>query len=313
MSIRIGIGTGLVPPLGAEAFFRWVDLCEDSGIDSLWVSDQIIGPNPEPLSMLGAMAARTRRLRLGTNVLVIPFREPVLLAKQIATLDWLADGRLLPAFGVGNATDPLWASTGRDPALRGRQADEAITLFRQLLEQNEVQFAGEFFRYEGAGVHPRRSACPPIWTGGDSPAAIRRSARLSDGWLGGLSTPEKAGQTIAAIKAALMEIGRRIDPDHYGITMPLRIGHDDDPAVMAARERFTQRIAEPDRSAAMAGFAVGSPDHIITLIRAYIAQGVQKFVALPMAQDTDDLMAQTRLIVEKILPAVENRGLQAVS
>ena len=308
MSIKIGIGTGLAPPLGAADFYGWADLCEACGIDSIWVSDQIMGQNPEPLAMLGALAARTRRLRLGTNVLVIPFREPVLLAKQIATLDWLAEGRLLPVFGVGNAIDPLWEATGRNPALRGRQADEAITLFRLLLEQEEVQFVGEFYRYEGAGTLPRRQACPPIWTGGDSPAAIRRSARLSDGWLGGLTSPDKAGKSIAAIKDALVETGRSIDPDHYGITLPMRIGDANDPAVRAARERFLHRIPEADRAAAMAGFAVGSPDHVVALIRACIAQGVQKFVALPIASDAGDLITQTRLLAEQILPHVEGQN-----
>lgn len=306
MAVRVGIGAGLAAPLNAQDFFRWVDLCEASGIDSIWVSDQIAGKNPEPLSMLGAIAARTRRVRLGTNVIVIPFRDPVLLAKQVATLDWLCDGRMLPAFGVGHASDPLWAAKQQDPALRGKQADEAIALFRLLLEGGEVQFAGRFFHYDGPGIKPTRPACPPIWTGGDSLAAARRSARLSDGWLGGFTTPEQAGQTVATIKQELTLTGRHIDTDHYGTTLPLRIGGEADPALEKARQNLLHRLPEDRRAQAAASLAIGTAKHIITIIQQYVAQGIEKFVAAPIAHDADDLIRQTRLLAEHVLPFVES-------
>ncbi len=305
MAVRIGIGTGLAPPLSPEPFWRWTDLCEQAGIDSIWVSDQLLGPTAEPLTLLAALAGRTRRLRLGTNVLVIPFREPLLLAKQIATIDVLSDGRLLPAFGVGNAVDPVWSATARDPAPRGRESDEAIALVRMLLEEEEIAFEGRFFRYRGKGIQPRRPSCPPIWIGGDSEAAIRRSAQLGDGWLGGLSTPEKAGETVARIKAALAGTGRTIDPDHYGITLPFRIGEPDDPSVVAASERFSKRMPAGEADRLRDSFAVGTADHIAGVLRRFIAQGIEKFVAMPIVEDSEDMIAQTRLLAEQIIPQVE--------
>ncbi len=305
MSIRIGIGTGLAPPQPIDAFWRWIDLCEDGGIDSVWASDQMIGPSAEPLAMLAAIAARTKRMRLGTNIVVIALRDPVLLAKQIAAIDFISKGRMLPSFGVGNVVDPIWAATGRDPALRGKQSDEAIALVRMLLEQDEVAFAGEFYRYCGPAMQPRPSGPLPYWIGGDSQAAVQRTARLGDGWIGGLNTPEGAGDIVRRIKAALLETGRHIDPDHYGVTLPLRIGHEDDPAVLAARKRFGARMKPEEAEARLASFAVGSVEHVIGVLRAFMAQGIEKFVALPIADGADDLLAQTRLLIEEILPAVE--------
>ena len=305
MSIRIGIGTGLAPPQPVDAFWRWIDLCERGGIDSVWTSDQMIGPSPEPLAMLSAIAARTERMRLGTNVIVIALRDPVLLAKQIAAIDFVSKGRMLPSFGVGNAVDPIWAATGRDPAARGRQSDEAIALVRMLLEQDEEEFAGEFYTYRGPSMQPRPAGPLPYWIGGDSEAAIKRTARLGDGWIGGLNTPEGAGEIVRRIKAALLETGRGIDPDHYGVSLPLRIGTDDDPAVLAARRRFGARMKPQEAEARLASFAVGSVGHVIGLLRAFIANGIEKFVALPIAEGPADLLAQTRLLIEEVLPAVE--------
>lgn len=305
MSIRIGIGAGLAPALPADAFWRWVDFCESAGIDSIWVSDQALGPNPEPLALLSAIAARTSRMRLGTNVLVVPLRDPVLLAKQFATIDYLSDGRLLPAYGVGIQGDPMWAATGRDPRMRGRAADEAIHLVRQLLERDEIVHRGPFFHYEGSGIQPRPARPLSCWIGGESDAAIGRTARLGDGWLGGLSTPDAAGRIVAAIKARLPENGRVIDADHYGVTVPVRIGRADDAPVMAARRRFSARLGPDGREARLDGFAVGPTDHIVAVLRAFVAKGIAKFVAMPIARDADDLMQQTRLLASEILPAIE--------
>lgn len=305
MSIRIGIGNSLVPTLSPAEVWRWAEACDDCGLDSLWVSDQPSGPAPEPLAMLAALAARTRRIRLGTNVLVVSLREPILLARQLATIHALSGGRLLPAYGIGTGGDPLWAATGTDPASRGKRANEAIALVCDLLTRDAVSFEGSFHRYAGAGIQPRPERALPCWIGGESEAAIRRTALLGDGWIGGLSTPERVGATIAAIKAKLAENGRTIDADHYGATIPFRIGAEDDPAVPAARERLAKRLKGAEREGTIEGFAVGTANHIIGIMRRYIEQGVAKFVVLPIASDGADLMEQTRLLAERIVPEIE--------
>lgn len=308
MSIRIGIGSGLGLPVDPGLYWEWVALCDDCGIDSIWHSDQLLGPMLEPIAILAALAARTKRLRFGTNALVVAFRDPLVIAKQLATIDHLAPGRLLPTFGVGAATDPYWAATGRAPSDRGRRSNEAILLIRALLEQEQVSFHGTHYDYEGAGVWPRPARPLPLWIGGDSDAAIRRTAAMGDGWLGGLVSPDKAGETVAAIRTALQESERSIDADHYGVTIPFRIGAHDDPAVVAARDRLRARLRNVDAGAPPDLIAAGSPAQISALLRRYIAAGISKFVAVPMARDGADLLDQSRMLAEQILPEIEDRS-----
>ncbi|MEJ7933324.1 LLM class flavin-dependent oxidoreductase [Sphingobium sp. AN558] len=304
MSIRIGISSGLTAPHSPDDYWRWVDLCEEAGIDSIWHSDQLVGPGVEPIAMLAALAARTKRLRFGTNALVVPYRDPLVVAKQFATIAFLAPGRLLPVFGVGGPFDPYWAATGQPPKTRGQRSNEAIILIRALLEQENVSFTGAHFRYEGAGVSPRPAKPLPLWIGGDSEAAIQRSAAMGDGWLGGFTTPATAADVVARIRAALLETGRSIDADHYGVTVPVRIGGAQDPAVTAqlrARLKIADDIPDADL------FATGSPEQVVALFRRFVEAGISKFVALPIAHDPADLLEQTRLVATEILPQVEQR------
>jgi probable F420-dependent oxidoreductase len=305
MSIRIGIGAGLNQALAVDQYWRWVELCESGGIDSLWHSDQLLRPSLEPMVMLAALAAATKRMRFGMNAIVIAHRDPLVLAKECATIDYLAPGRLLPVFGVGDASDPAWAATGRDPRGRGARSNEAIALVRRLLSGESVSFEGEYYRYEDARIAPRPQKPIPIWIGGESEAAIQRTAALGDGWLGGLTTPAIAKNVIARIKAALKATGRTIDEDHYGVVVPFRIGSADDPQVL----RFRQAVAERRRSsgASAAGVAVGSPDAVIDVFRQHVDAGVSKFVAVPLSSDAEDMVVQTERLAADILPAIEDR------
>jgi probable F420-dependent oxidoreductase len=302
MSIRIGMGAGLGAAMPAEAYWRWVELCETLGLDSIWHSDQLLRPGLEPMAMLAALAARTRTLRFGMNALVIAHRDPLVVAKACATIDHLAPGRLIPVFGVGDASDPAWKATGRSPEGRGGRANEAITLIRRLLTEEAVTFEGEHFRYQDARIAPRPARPPPIWIGGESEAAIRRTAQLGDGWLGGLTTPETAGQVIARIKAATKDAGRRIDDDHYGVVLPYRIGAMDHPAAARFRGRSTAR-----RRGAEPTVAVGEAEAVVDVFRRFVDAGVAKFVAIPLADGPHDLLAQTERLADEVRPRIEDR------
>lgn len=305
MGVRIGIGPGLGVPLAAREYWRWVDFCEEAGIDSIWHSDQLLGETLEPVAMMAALAGRTKKLKFGTNALVAAFRDPVVLAKQLATAEWLSEGRVFPVLGIGNASDPWWRATGVSPGVRAKKSDEAIALVRLLLERDEVAFSGEHYRYTGPGVFPRPMRQIPLWIGGQSPAAYRRTARLGDGWLGGLIGPEAAGAARRSIIAELAETGRSIESDHYGASMPIRIGPADDPAVLAAKERLLSRMPEEGRGSLAESFAIGPAETVVAALRRYVAEGIEKFVVLPMASDFDDLQAQTEVLAREVLPKVE--------
>jgi probable F420-dependent oxidoreductase len=302
------MGTGLGANLTASDYWRWAEYCEDSGIDSIWHSDQLLGTNVEPMVMLAALAARTSRMKFGTNALVLPFREPLVIAKQFATIEWLSEGRLFPVVGVGIGNDPYWEATGTSTKQRGSISNEMIVLIRQLLDQEEVDFTGEHFTYQGPGVSPRPARKIPLWIGGNSKAAVERTAGIGDGWLGSLVEAEKAGAARRGIEEALKRTGRKIDSDHYGMSLLLRVGSPDDPGVEAAKRSLRQRLSpNGDGSEIEKIFAVGKPEDITATLRHHVAQGMSKFVILPLANDIDDLMAQTRCLVEQVMPQVEDR------
>src|SRR6185312_13254346 len=108
MSIGFGLGIAGFPFSGVPAFLEWIDLCEELGIDSVWFSERLVSSQPalEPIAAFGVVAGRTRRLKFGMNAIVAPMRDPLVLAKECATLDFLSGGRLLPVFGVGSDAAP---------------------------------------------------------------------------------------------------------------------------------------------------------------------------------------------------------------
>jgi probable F420-dependent oxidoreductase len=308
MTIRVGMGNGLGASLSAGDYWRWVDYCEESGVDSIWHSDQLLGANVEPMTMLAALAARTKRMKFGTNALVLPFRDPVVIAKEFATIEWLSAGRLFPVVGVGFGNDSYWAATGTSPKTRGKISNEMITLIRALLDQEEVEFTGEHFTYRGPGVFPRPNRQIPLWIGGNSKAAVERTATMGDGWLGSLVEAEKAGAARRGIEEALKQSGRSIDSDHYGMSLLMRVGAPDDPGVERTKENLRQRLSPTGDPAQIDNiFAVGTPAEITAMLQRHVEQGMSKFVVLPLANDIGDLMAQTNLLVEEVLPQVEDR------
>ena len=143
---------------------------------------------------MAALAGRTQRVKFGMNVASVGLRDPLLLAKQCATIDVLSEGRLLPAFGIGAIRAPDWAATGTDTKGRGRRTDEGLDLIARLWTQDSVDFEGEFYRYSGARIEPKPvQKNLPLWLGGSSKPAIRRTARIGTGWLAGLEDAGAGG------------------------------------------------------------------------------------------------------------------------
>jgi alkanesulfonate monooxygenase SsuD/methylene tetrahydromethanopterin reductase-like flavin-dependent oxidoreductase (luciferase family) len=139
----------------------------------------------------------------------------------------------------------------------------------------------------------------PMWIGGASPAAVRRTARYGTGWLGGIQTPEQVAPVVAAIKAETAKAGRRIDADHYGGGFAFRFGSWDDPVVQAAADNYRRtRNVDPRRL-----MAVGETE-IVERAREFVAAGVSKFVLRPIAEDDNDMKAQVTALAERVIPTV---------
>lgn len=304
MSIRIGLGVAGFPFPDVAAFGRWVDLCEESAIDSIWISDRLVGTTPtlEPLSGMAWLAGRTERLKFGMNAIVLPFRDPLVLAKECATLDFLSGGRLLPAFGVGSEIAPEFRATSRKPAGRGSKADEMLELLTRLWSEDSVTFEGRYFQYEGATIAPKPVQQPlPLWIGGSSDAAVRRTARYGTGWLAGLQSPAQVAPVVAKIRAAAAEAGRTIDPDHYGAGFTFCFGNWDEPVVARTAAGLARLGREIDPQATM---GVGDAAAIVAKAREYVDAGVSKFVLRPIATSDADQMEQTRRLIAEVVPVV---------
>src|ERR1700752_2627285 len=142
MTVGIGLGLMEFPFADARGYWRWVDLCEAGGVDSIWQPDGLLSREPqlECMSALAALAGRTRRLKFGMNVVSLAMREPVLLARQCATMDVLSEGRLLRGFGIGSPLGPEWAALHIDTRTRGRRTDEALEIIARLWTGEAVNF-----------------------------------------------------------------------------------------------------------------------------------------------------------------------------
>jgi len=305
MSVAIGLGLMEFPFVTAPDYWRWVDLCEHGGIDSLWQTDRVISRQPilECMTAIAAVAGRTRRLKFGVNVISVALRDPVLVAKQCATIDVLSEGRLLPAFGIGSPLAPEWKALDIDTRTRGRRTDEGLEVIQRLWREDSVDFAGTYCRLSGASIAPKPvQADLPLWIGGASEAAIRRTARIGTGWQAGGETPDEAARVVAAIKRALEDTGRTIDADHYGASFPFYFGNATDRLVvdaMAAYEKRTGRDAQRY-------FAIGDAAAVVARIAQYVDGGISKFILRPMGSG-DDMLAQTRQLIDQVLPVVATR------
>lgn len=310
MAVRIGVGLGLggFPFETIDEFRLWLDVCEDSAIDSIWQSDRVVSRDPafEPMALLSVIAGATRRLKLGTNAVVLPFRDPVTFARQCATLDTLSEGRFFPAVGVGRGDAPEWRATGRSPAGRGARMDEALEVMTRLWSGENVDFAGEHYSLEGATIAPRPRQRPfPLWLGGASKPAIRRTARYGHGWLAPLQTPEEAGATVASIKAECARIGRPIPDDHYGATILFRLGKGEaDSPFPAAAAKSQDPVAVAMRERVQRMQAIGDAGTVLERVREFCANGVTKFIAIPLAKNADEMIDQCRRLATEVIPEV---------
>ena len=219
MKVRIGfsLGTAGMGTDGVDGIGALVDDLERLGFDSLWLSERITGPAPDPLPALAFAAGRTTRLKLGTSVLVVPGRNPMLLAKELATVDRLSNGRLLPAVGLG-APDPMeHQAFGVQREERAALFDEVLPLLRRLWTEEAVDHDGPRYQLKAATVLPRPVQQPiDVWLGGLAPSELRRVGRLGDGWLPSFVTPDDVVEKRPVVEAAAAAAGREMDPEHWG-------------------------------------------------------------------------------------------------
>ncbi|HZM42911.1 MAG TPA: TIGR03619 family F420-dependent LLM class oxidoreductase [Acidimicrobiales bacterium] len=281
MKVRIGLGLGTQTLAGdAERFPGFVDALEARGFDSLWLSERLTGPAPDPLVALAMAAGRTRKLKLGTSVLVVPGRNPVVLAKELATLDRLSGGRLLPAVGLGAPVPAEHRAFGVERGERAGLFDEALGLMRRLWTEDDVHHDGEHFHLDGVTLRPRPLQDPvDVWLGGTSPSELRRTGRLGDGWLPSFTVPSEVEAGWATITEVAARHDREIEDEHLGaLVLYTRGGLPDALAQVVASRRpeLDPREVVPDGVAGLR-----------RQLERFIAVGASKFVVVPLADPAD--------------------------
>jgi probable F420-dependent oxidoreductase len=292
MKVRIGISLG--PAATPEGLAAALPQLEAAGIDSLWLSEVVYGDMVEPIVGMTYALARTSRLKVGTGVAVLPGRHPVLVAKELASLAALAPRRVLPVFGLRPAR-PGEVAAFPVPGSRAAVFDESLALLRLLLTAENVSFAGQFFRVDGASVGPVPVKPLDIWLGGSAPEGLRRAGRYGDGWLGSFLTPAEAGAAREQIQAAATAAGREIEPDHFGIS--LAVGE-----ITPEFERSVQRRRPGVDPAVLAPVTWAQAR---AMIEAYIAVGLTKFVVRPARPPAGGIEQFITEFAAELLP-VEN-------
>lgn len=306
---RVGIMPGPWPP-GRESgqfLFDLADFCETSDIDSIWLSDRLSStvPVPEVMTSLAAIAARTQKLKFGPSVLVLPYRTPVVAAKEMATVDWFSRGRLFPAVGVGVELPKEFDASGVPFKERGRRTDEAIRVLRLLWTEDEVSYQGEFFKLDRVTIFPKPwQTPPPIWIGGKSEAAQKRTARLGDGWIPSFITPEEFRVGVQKVQELAAAEKRQVPEDHFGTLINYTVAASEADALALAQPYIAR--GRVDEATMRACTAFGPIEVLASRIEEYAKGGGSKFILRPLCPP-ERMLDQLALAAEHIIPDYHRR------
>lgn len=292
------IGYSLSNNQGMEDVQGVVDLavrCEELGFDSVWASEHVfnvsyvydrIGDKPyyEPLTVLSYVAARTTSIGLGTSVLVLPYHNPIRLAKVAATLDVLSGGRVMLGVGVGVIEEELEAM-GSPYAERGAISDETIAIMKELWTKEDPSFHGKYHRFSGMKFTPKPVQKPhiPIIIGGTSKAAIRRAARTGTAWHPTALSPEVLAQGMEYLQEQAAAAGR--DPSEIEVSVSAAMGNTHN------HNRYS--LGE-------------DPEEVLERSRKYQEMGVARLVVSPNTRDQTQLRPIMEMLAEVVLPAVQS-------
>ena len=284
----------LITPDQVVSFAR---KCEAIGVDSMWTIDRIAYDNLEPLTVLAAAAGTTQKIRLGTSVLLGNLRHPSHLAKVIATLDFISNGRITLGLGFGSRESD-YKAVEIPFQKRGSRAVEQVNLIKRLWTEENVTHKGRFFNIESLSIGPRPVQRPiPIWTGGSAEVALKRAGTWADGFICGSSAIPDFRQTWEKVAAYARAAGRNPDEiEKAGLTF-MAINDDDAKAVKTV-EDYMMRYYGKLRGEVASTSLVGSPNAIVERIGAFFSRGLDTLI-IGVA---DPSLSQLDRFGEQILP-----------
>jgi alkanesulfonate monooxygenase SsuD/methylene tetrahydromethanopterin reductase-like flavin-dependent oxidoreductase (luciferase family) len=284
----------------------FVELVDRCGYDSLWVGDHISFPVPifDPLLQLAQASVVSRRLTLGTSVLLLPLRHPTPVAKQVTTLDHLTEGRLILGVGVGGEFPKEYAACDVPHGERGARLAEGVQVLRKFFTGEPVSHDGQYYgRFDDVPMRPppRQPGGPPIWFAGRKEAAVRRIGRLGDGYLAYVVTPDMYRAALQTIAVAANDAGRPLGRFGTGHLLFTRIDRTYEAALDRATETLSVRYAMDFRKAAARYCALGTPEQVAERIREFHAAGVRHMV-LDLLGPYEDRQRQIEWFATAVLP-----------
>jgi probable F420-dependent oxidoreductase len=280
---------------------------EELGFDSLWVSEHMLFhvPTFDAITVLAAFAARTQRILLGSAVLLLPLRHPTVVAKEVASLDIISNGRIILGVGVGGEFPREFVACGVPLNERGRRTDEAIEVMRKLWSESHVNHDGRFFRLEDATMLPKpiQKPGPPIWVAGRSEAAMRRAARLGDGYMPYLFSPERYRDSLAKVSAFAQQRGRDPATIEAALYQFICLADTYEEARQRANRDLSVRYNQPFDRIVDRYCVLGPPDQCAERLGQYVEAGVRHFILVPIAPPAE-LPTHLEVCAREVVPRV---------
>lgn len=326
MHVGVGIPNcreGKVYPPGfvsAESLTAIARAAEEAGLASLWANDlqstfdeELANANRVPPSFfevqttLAYLLAKTERIRVIPSAITVPLRDPILLAKQAATLDALSGGRYMLGLGLGGKRTELDRLRGRfSKALnRGRWLDESLELMTALFTQPSVTFEGEYFSVQGAEVYPKPTQNPfPIYLTGAGDEMLKRTANYAAGWIHMHISPEDLEGRLAVLRKACDEAGTNYERIEICVQFDMLIARNRAEAEQRWSTSRAQKLGAARGRSAETSFMIGGPDEILERVRSYQKAGLQHLGCILTGETPTEVIDQIGLIGEKIAPAL---------
>ena len=280
---------------------------EDLPIDSIWTGGHVASRNPstEAMASLARLSAATTRVKIGTSILLLPLYPPAIVAKQVADLDRATGGRLILGVGVGGEYPQEFRACGVPIQERGRRTDEAIPLLRRLWRAEEITHDGRFYPMAGVRIHPApaQPGGPPIVVAGRREPAMRRAARLGDGWMPYLYSPRRYADSVRRIREYAAEDGRDLSGFGWYAFVFVNVGPDGDRAREQAARSMGGSYGQDFREMVDHVAAAGTPDEVGQKVQAFVDAGARHFVFMPAAGDGSPDAVIHRLL-EDVVPGI---------
>jgi probable F420-dependent oxidoreductase len=297
---------GITLPLAGDFDLAQAEMVEELGYDAIWVSEHIVFyvPTFDAVTVMAALAARTSRIRIGSAVMLLPLRPPAAVAKAVSTLDIIAQGRITLGVGVGGEYPKEFEVCGVPLRERGGRTSEAIEVLRALWTQETASYHGKYFQFTDVSMRPKpiQPGGPPIIIGGRSEAALRRAARLGDGYMPYLFTPRQYADSLQKIHTYAGTSGRTLGHFHATLYQFIYVADTYEAAFQQANTHLSSSYNQPFDRLVDRYCAVGTPDACMARLQEYIDAGAHDIILVPTTANRADFVQQAHRLARDVLP-----------